>query len=124
MTDQAQRREIRWMDAVGLACVIATLLLSGGVSAVRADSSEEALMSVDPVLVAAAEADAQAAIVPTRAIAPGDPRAGVPAAEVALGVIHFNTRGYNYGPPVGEIDAAAIRVEPRVAPTPKAPAIN
>jgi hypothetical protein len=124
MTDQAQKREGRWIDGVGFACVIATLLLSGGVSAVRADSPDGALMSVDPALVAAIEAKAQSEIIPTVAMAPVDPRAGVPAAEVAPGVIQLNTRGYNYGPPVGEIDAAAIRMEPRVAPASKAPASN
>ena len=31
--------------------------------------------------------------------------------EVRPGVIVLNTRGYNYGPPVAELDAAALRAE-------------
>jgi hypothetical protein len=119
MTNRAEMRKMGWIDGIGFACVIATLLLSGGVSTVRADSPEGALMSIDPVLVAA-RADPPAALVPTPVTPPGDQRAGVPAAEIAPGVIRFNTRGYNYGPPTGEISAAAIQHEPRTATAPAA----
>lgn len=119
MIDLRRIRE-RLIACAGLLCLIATVVLSsGGVSAVRAEG-EAALMSVDPVLEARLDGAAPPAPVPAApptppTVAPGEePRAGLPGVEVAPGVIVLNTRGYNYGPPVGEIDRAAMgREQPR-----------
>ena len=97
MTDEHARRT-RPIDVLGWICLIATLLSASFGVAVRADEPEEALMSVDPALVA-----------PLR---PPAPR-----------VVPLNTRGYNYGPPPDAIDDAAKRYErPARAGTPAAPA--
>lgn len=97
MTDEHARRT-RPIDVLGSLCLIATLLSTSFGVAVRADEPEEALMSVDPALVA-----------PPRLPAPR--------------IVTLNTRGYNYGPPPGTIDHAAKRFERPARPgTPAAPA--
>ena len=108
MATRVQKHHWTLFDVLGAVCVALTLLLSGGVSLARAESPEEPLMSVDPALVTPA-AEHQAA-------------APAPAA-VAQGVIQLNTRGYNYGPPIGEIDPAAMALErhPNLPASPKTP---
>ncbi|MFK7896908.1 MAG: hypothetical protein AB8G23_13780 [Myxococcota bacterium] len=117
-------------DMLGLACLIACLLLmSFGVNASRAE--DEPLMSVDPARVEAERQRAAAKLLPQvlpaqpsvpaeqhverarrNARAAGEtPGAGLPAAEVQPGVIVLNTRGFNYGPPPAGIDPAAMRAE-------------
>lgn len=109
-------------EIVGTACVVATLaLLSPGVRIVRAE--DEALMSVDPGLVAAAEGPAPS---PSPAVAPSAPaaypivpasdvanasRPGVPGIETQPGVVVLNTRGFNYGPPPTPLAPEALRQE-------------
>lgn len=120
-------------EVLGLACVIATLaLLSPGVRIVRAE--DEAPMSVDPGLVAAAERAQGAPALPSPA-APGPApaaapaptagtwpivpasdvenarRPGVPGIEVQPGVVVLNTRGFNYGPPPTPLAPEALRQE-------------
>jgi len=110
MATRVQKHHWTLFDVLGAVCVALTLLLSGGVSLARAESPEEPLMSVDPALVTpAAEREATAP-------------APVPAA-VAQGVIQLNTRGYNYGPPIGAIDPAAMALErrPSLPASPRAP---
>lgn len=102
-------RRTRPIDVLGWFCLVGTLLLTSFVEAVPADESEEAMMSIDPALVT-----------------PADPPVAVPAppaAENAPRIVHLNTRGYNYGPPPGPIDDAAMRYEAPVRPgAPAAPA--
>jgi hypothetical protein len=109
-------------EIVGTACVVATLaLLSPGVRVVRAE--DEALMSVDPELVAAAEgpvpspsptvvpsAPAAYPIVPASDVANAS-RPGVPGIEIQPGVVVLNTRGFNYGPPPTPLAPEALRQE-------------
>jgi hypothetical protein len=105
MTDEHARRT-RPIDVLGWLCLIATLLSTSFVVAVRADEPEEALMSVDPALAA-----------PPPAVAPSVPAAPAPR------IVPLNTRGYNYGPPPDAIDDAAKRYERPARPgTPAAPA--
>lgn len=106
MATRVQKQNWTLFDVLGVVCVALTLLLSGGVSLARAESQEESLMSVDPALV---ESVVEREATPEPAPAP------VPGA-VAQGVIQLNTRGYNYGPPIGEIDPAAIALEHRPNP--------
>ena len=91
-------RRTRPIDVLGWLCLVGTLLLTSFVEAVPADESEEAMMSIDPALVAPA----------------APPPAAPPAA--APHVVHLNTRGYNYGPPPEEIDEAAMRYERPAGP--------
>lgn len=116
----------RIVDAIGIACVVATLALVSWVRVAAADPSPDAaLMTVDPVLTS----PAPAAPAPARIEGPSLPPAkvpvvadedrekvGLPAVEVRPGVIVLNTRGYNYGPPVAELDAAALRFERQEKP--------
>ncbi len=106
---ESKSQRIKGIDVLGLLCVVATLVLTSGVNAVRAEDGEEALMSVDPALVEAR--DARRAQPSAPAAVPEEPQ-----------VIFLNTRGYNYGPPPGEIDPAAIRYEGEVPAAPAAPA--
>ncbi len=112
----------RMTTAVGCVCLaIALLLLPAGVRIVRADQGE-AVMSVDPELVAEAarvakerreERPAHAAPV-VAPILPADvgeavaERPGIAGREIRPGVIVLNTRGYNYGPPPAQLDPAAL----------------
>lgn len=99
-----QLRRTRPIDALGWLCLVATLLSTSFVVAVRAGGSEEAMMSVDPALVAPA--------------APPSPPAEAPTPRI----VHLNTRGYNYGPAPGALDEAAMRFERLVRPeTPPSP---
>lgn len=66
MTDEHARRTGP-IDVLGWLCLIAALLSTSFVVAVRADEPEEALMSVDPALAA-----------PPPALAPRPPRASSP----------------------------------------------
>jgi hypothetical protein len=82
-----------------------------GVRAVRAGDETEALMSVDPLLVAGERATlpAQTATSPDEAeegIKPGSDRV-----EPQPGVIVLNMRGYNYGQPPSALDPAAMKRE-------------
>ena len=106
---ESKSQPIKGIDALGLLCVVATLVLTSGVNAVRAEDADEALMSVDPALAEAREANRAEPPAPTAA--PEEPE-----------VIILNTRGFNYGPPPGEIDPSAIRFEDEVPSTPAAPA--
>ncbi len=103
----------RWTTTAGLFCLAASLILSStGVRTVRAEGGDEALMSIDPKLEARLEASppAQPAPPPLAKTPPQEVelRPGEPAVEAQPGVIVLNTRGYNYGPPVGPIDPAAL----------------
>ena len=117
----------RIRTTVGLFCLAATLILSsGGVRAVRAEEGD-GIRSIDPALTAAQEARAvrgpkaaKPSLVDANAVAPPKPdstdpaaldRAGINAVEVSPGIIVLNTDGYNYGPPAGDVDPAAARVE-------------
>lgn len=140
-SDPAPSRSPRnWAELVGLACLIASLLLiSTGVRTVKADG--EARMSVDPQRVEAerqkgvaqAEPESKKASVTAKAGTDTDkkdasetrrkPQAagdyqgpGVSAIEVEPGVIVLNTRGFNYGPSPAAIDPAAMRVEKGLKP--------
>ncbi|MEM9175929.1 MAG: hypothetical protein AAGC67_11910 [Myxococcota bacterium] len=93
------------IDVLGGLCLVGALALTSFVHAVRADDVEEALMSVDPTLVS-----------PPAAPAPAAPELSQPR------VRPLNTRGYNYGPPPGAIDPAAMRQEAAMAPKPAPPA--
>ena len=109
----------RWRrlgDVLGAACLVATLsLLSPGVRLVRAE--DEALMSVDPGLAAAAERAAAAPVAaPAYPVVPGSDvetarRPGVPGIESQPGVVVLNTRGFNYGPPPTPLSPEALRQE-------------
>ena len=105
----------RLLDFIGLGCLVLTFaLLSGGVRVAQAENSEETLRSVDPALVAGLSAPTP----PPRGIKiePGaEILPGTPAIEVQPGIIVLNTRGY-YGPPPGEIDIQAVRLEDRTGP--------
>lgn len=121
----------RILTTTGVLCVLATfLLMSTGVQAVRAEGGEDAVRSVDPVLEAqlgrapdvsptaprptAPNPSAPRAAIPTAQPNPvqaAPERPGTPGTEVAPGVIVFNTRGYNYGAPQGEIEAGAMNYE-------------
>jgi hypothetical protein len=110
---ERQRTTNRWTTAAGLFCLAASLLLSStGVRAVRAEGAEEALMSIDPKLEARLEPSPPAQPAPPPRVVTPPPevehRPGEPAVETQPGVIVLNTRGYNYGPPAGEIDPAAL----------------
>ena len=98
MKTRAAKHEWTVFDVLGALCVVMVLLLSGGVSVARAEAPPEALMSIDPALVAPSLPPLEAPIPP--AMAPGSP-------EIVL----LNTRGYNYGPPPSPIDPAAIALE-------------
>jgi len=119
----------------GAVCLVAALaLLSPGVRVVRAEG--DAAMSVDPALVAAKRAaengnapaapSAPAALETEKAAAPAGPvafptvhvddvknasRPGVSAIEIQPGVIVFNTRGFNYGPPPTPLAPEAMKQE-------------
>ena len=106
----------RPLDFIGLGCLVLTfVLLSGGVRVAQAENSEETLRSVDPALMAGLSAPTPPPtgikIEPGAEILPG-----TPAIEVQPGIIVLNTRGYNYGPPPGEIDIQAMRLEDRTRP--------
>ena len=116
----------RIVTSTGILCVIATFsLMSAGVQAVRAESGDEANMSIDPVLEANLLEDASPPAVPPAAPAPhgatetpdgkAPSRPGVAGHEARPGVIVLNTRGYNYGPGPGSLDPAALAEE---APAP------
>ena len=121
---EARRTNGRWTTIAGLLCLLGTLLLSStGVRTVRAEAGEEALMSIDPKLEASLEASPPVQPAPPPlAKAPSaqaELRPGEPAAETQPGVIVLNTRGYNYGPPAGPIDPAALDHEaPPARPAP------
>ncbi len=72
-------------------------------------------MSIDPLLEAqlgpppAAPQPAAPPTLPTNVLPPSQP--GAPPAEIQSGVIVLNTRGFNYGPPRGEIEPGAMRHE-------------
>ena len=120
----APASSLRVLDLVGFACLVLTLVLfSGGVRIAQAENPEETLRSVDPALVAGIPAPTPA---PTGVkIEPGaEILPGTPAVEVQPGIIVLNTRGFNYGPPVGEIDIEAMRLEGRTRPASPAPAAN
>ena len=100
-------RRMRPIDVLGGLCVVATILLTSWVDVSRAEDADEAMMSVDPALAAPAVQPAEA---PSEAPAQAPPT-----------IVQLNTRGYNYGPPPGEIDRAAMGYEtgaPPAAPTP------
>ena len=88
--------------------------MPAGVRTVRAEDGAQALMSVDPALVAKEPANVEGPPVapvaeptaPDEAVRPGS--AGT---EVQPGVIVLNTRGYNYGPSPSELDPAALGQE-------------
>lgn len=106
----------RPLDFIGLVCLVLTLvLLSSGVQVAQAENSEETLRSVDPALVAGLSAPTPlptgVKVQPAAEILPG-----TPAIEVQPGIIVLNTRGYNFGPPPGEIDIQAMRLEDRTRP--------
>ena len=120
-------------NGCGLLSVVAAVGLSTpGVQVVRAEGPEDpgSLMSVDPALAQdRATPPAAPAPIPPAAPAPippaapapippaipsGEPEpAGVPSVEVAPGIVVLNTRGYNYGPPPGEVDPEAAKLEDR-----------
>ena len=118
----------RAADVVGLACLVAALLLlSSGVRTSRADDAAEANMSVDPKLTA--ELEAVEAERPRAIARPGGPaaqpgiRPGVAGVEIAPGVIRLNTRGYNYRPATGGVDTPPAMPAPGAPPSvPAAPA--
>lgn len=106
---ESKSQRITGIGALGLLCVVAALVLTSGVNAVRAEDADEVLMSVDPALV-----EAPGAILaepPAPAAAPAEPE-----------VIILNTRGFNYGPPTVEIDPPPVRFEGEVPSAPAAPA--
>ena len=114
----------RPLDFIGLGCLVLTFaLLSGGVRVAQAENSEETLRSFDPALVAGVPAPN---LPPTGIkIEPGaEILPGTPAVEVQPGIIVLNTRGYNYGPPPGEIDIQAMRLEGRTRPALPSPNTN
>lgn len=120
---EATRGFERLADRLGLACLIATVLLLSGVRIAPAEPPAEALMSVDPALTSpAAPAPSVGPAAPAPpAVAPEDwDRPGVPGVEIAPGIVVLNTRGFNYGPPLGEIDPAALRVETETRRAPEA----
>ncbi len=103
----------RLLDFIGLGCLVLTfVLLSSGVRVAQAENSEETLRSVDPALVAGLPTPTP---LPTGIkVEPGGKiLPGTPAVEVQPGIIVLNTRGYNFGPPPGEIDIQAMRLEDR-----------
>jgi len=106
---ESKSQRITGIDALGLLCVVATLVLTSGVNAVRTEDADVALMSVDPALVEARGANRAEPPAPTTARAEPE-------------VIILNTRGFNYGPPPGEIDPSAIRFEDEVPSAPADPA--
>ena len=109
-----RRKSVGWIDTLGMLSVLATLaLLSPGVRIVRAESPPAALMSIDPALMNSAEVVADP-------VERADAKPGRPAVERQPGVIVLNTRGYNYGPPVGEVDPRAMDLEQRLDPMPPA----
>lgn len=78
----------------GLSCLVGTLLLmSSGVSAVRADEAvadaEQVVPDSQPLVIVPARKDGEVEMAP---------RTVDPAAEAARGSVVLNTRGYNYGP--------------------------
>ena len=105
-----QARRAGWVDVLGGLCLVGTLVLTSFVEVVGAEEPEAPLMSVDPGLEAT--------------VSPPPPAATPPAADSPR-IIHLNTRGYNYGPPPGEIDPSAIRYEgdraPAARPAPAGP---
>ena len=121
---EARRTNSRWTTTAGLLCLLGTLLLSStGVRTVRAEGAEEALMSIDPKLEARLEGSPPAQPAPpplAKAPSPeAELRPGEPGVETQPGVIVLNTRGYNYGPPAGAIDPAALDHEaPPARPAP------
>lgn len=100
-------RRIRPIDVLGGLCLVSTILLTSWVDVSRADDAEEAVMSVDPTLVAPPAPPAEA---PSKA-----------PARTAPTIVQLNTRGYNYGPPPGEIDRAAMGYETGAPPAAPAP---
>ena len=117
-----------WTHTLGMLSVLATLaLLSPGVQAVRADSPAAALRSVDPVLMEGRTEVADPVLTETREGIAGpversDAKPGRPVVAQQPGVTVLNTRGYNYGPPVGEVDPRAMDLERALAPPPPAAA--
>ena len=106
----------RLLDFIGLGCLVLTFaLLSGGVRVAQAENSEETLRSVGPALVAGFSAPTS---LPTgiKIESSAEILTGTQALEVQPGIIVLNTRGYNYGPPPGEIDIQAMRLEGRARP--------
>ena len=126
-SDERPTATRRAADGLGLLCLVVTLLmLSTGVRIARAD---DANMSVDPKLaaeIAAAEAERPRVVAPRSGGPAAQPgmQPGVPAIEIAPGVIRLNTRGYNYLSAAGGVDVPSARPpEPTPAPTvPAAPA--
>ncbi len=132
-------------EMVGVACLASSLLLTSfGVRAVRAEGEVAPLMTVDPALAPAATVTlaappAMPLAEPAAQPASADPddartsqsreipkagegaRPGQPAVEIAPGIVVLNTRGYNYGPPPGELDRQAIEHERRSRTTPASP---
>lgn len=93
----------------GAACLIAALLLlSPGVRVVRAEDG--APVSVAPVATIAPAAPTAYPTVHVDDVENAR-RPGVPAIEIAPGVLVLNTRGYNYGPPPTPLAPEAMKQE-------------
>ena len=93
-------------DIAGTACVIAVLaLLSPGVRVVRAEDEAPATPVPAPSAHPTAYPTVKADDVENAR------RPGVPAIEIAPGVLVLNTRGYNYGPPPTPLAPEAIKQE-------------
>lgn len=106
-TAEGRTRRMRWVDAVGLLCVVAALVLVSGIRIARA---EEPMMSVDPALLqATGDAETRRAN-PPAAVAP----TASPASPM---IVPLNTRGFNYRmQDDGEVDPASLRFEARTPP--------
>ena len=109
-TTDTRRTTDGWGTTAGLLCLAASLLLSStGVRTVRAEDGGHASMSVDPKLEARLETSPPVPPPPTQTPPPPvELQPGEPGVETLPGVIVLNTRGYNYGPPIGELDPAAL----------------
>lgn len=114
MATARTHRPLRTIDVFGVLSIGLALLLSSGVTAVRAEGPAEAdegaaLMSVDPALVQAAQA------------APVARPAAAPPTGMPAGMVQLNTRGFNYGPGPQALDREALRFEVPAAKAPAAP---
>lgn len=106
----------RLVTSTGFLCLGASfLLMSAGVETVRAEAGDETNMSIDPSLEAALEEAEEAPKKVAPIVDVNDmealARPGIGGVETRPGVIVLNTRGYNYGPPPGSLDPAALTVE-------------
>ena len=99
-------RRTRPIDVLGGLCLVGTILLTSWVDVSRAEDAEEAVMSVDPALIAP--------VAPPSEVDSPAPEQGTPT------IVQLNTRGYNYGPAPGEIGRATMGNE--MGAPPAAPA--